>query len=321
MSENIAVYMVGDSGIFFPGLVAFRSIQDHNADNPFDYFMCFDGQDLTENMRDVLSDHDIHFVDIAVLATYGTVDDLDAMKEQRWPNQLFNNWLFPYWLRDHGYKDALKVDYDILCVGKYELADVLPKCSSVSALKFNVDLLRVGVPRNSLAELQVPVINDSAIIPYYNAGVVGIDIERYVDAGTFGFFRYAYLTIQAEGATALNAEQVALAIVAYHSGGIDELPAAYNQRITMLPDLDAAGHPLLKNIHYLTHNKPWKDPDYRYLDGYVKHGRTAVYIYRDIWHQYAQTVPGYAEFVRPQAPSALETIGMYTTVLAAYHAK
>lgn len=318
MQTRIAVYIVGDSGIFFPGLVALRSIQDHNTSNPFDYFMCFDGKDLTGEMDAVLTENNIRFVDIAKLEAYGSVDDLTPMKEKRWPSHVFCNWLFPYWLDDQGYLEALKVDYDLLCVGRYYLPDVMPGDATVSALVFDADLLRLGVSQSSLEELEIPVADGKAIVPYYNAGVVGINVKRYVGAGTFGFFRYAYLTIQKEGASVDAAEQVALAIVAFHSDKVRPIPTAYNQRITILPELDSNGDPVLKNIHYVTQNKPWIDPDYRYLDGYVRVGRTSVYIYRDVWHQYAREIPGYTKYVSASSPSPMDTLAMYTTVLTAY---
>lgn len=318
MTKNIAVYIVGDAGIFFPGLVALRSIQDHNTTNPFDYFMCFDGKDLTGEMDAVLSENNIRFVDISELEAYGSVDDLTPMKEQRWPTHVFCNWLFPYWLDDRGYQEALKVDYDLLCVGRYYLPELMPGDATVSALQFDADLLRLGVTPPALEELNIPVIDGKATIPYYNAGVVGINVKRYVGAGTFGFFRYAYLTIQQEGSSVDAAEQVALAIVAFHSEKVKSIPTSYNQRITILPEVDSDGRPVLKNIHYLTQNKPWLDPDYRYLNGYVRVGRTSVYIYRDIWHQYAKTIPGYTKYVSAHSPGPLDTLAMYTTVLAAY---
>lgn len=320
MINRIAVYIVGDAGIFYPGLVALRSIQDHNSTNPFDYFMCFDGRDLTGEMDAVLQEHNIQFVDIADLKTYGSVDDLTVMKENRFPVHVFCNWLFPYWLHDRGYQEALKADYDLLCVGRYYLPELMPgEEATVSALRFDADLLGMGVTHDALRELDVPVVAGKAVIPYYNAGVVGINVNRYVEAGTFGFFRYAYLTVQADGASVMNAEQAALAIVAHHSDGIKNIPTAYNQRITILPELDLEGRPVLKNIHFLTLNKPWKNPDYKYLDGYVQRGRTSVYIYRDIWHHYARTVPGYTKYVSAHSPTPLDTLAMYTTLLTAYH--
>lgn len=318
MTDRIAVYVVGDSRIFFPGLVALRSVQDNNVSNPFDYFMCFDGKDLTGEMDAVLREHDIRFVDIAVLHDYGSVDDLTLMEEQRFPAHVFCNWLFPYWLHDLGYQEALKVDYDLLCVDRYYLPELMPGAMTVSALKFDADLVRTGVSLEALAELDIPVAEGRAIVPYYNAGVVGMNVKEYVSRGTFAFFRYAYMTVLERSESVKNAEQVALAIVAYHGDGIKGIPTAYNQRITILPELSPAGLPILKNIHYLTQNKPWLKPDYRYLNGYAKLGRTGVYIYRDMWHRYAATVPGYTKYVSAHSPSPMETLAMYTTVFMAY---
>lgn len=318
MIDRVAVYVVGDFSIFFPGLVALRSIQDNNTTNPFEYFMCFDGKDLTGEMDAVLKEHNICFVDIADLHVYGSVDGLTLMEEQRFPLQVFCNWLFPYWLHDRGYQEALKVDYDLLCVDRYYLPDLMPGDMPVSALKFDVDLVRTGVSLEALAELNIPVVEGRAVVPYYNAGVVGINLKQFVGLGTFAFFRYAYMTVLGTSDSVKNAEQVALAIIAYHGDGIKGIPTAYNQRITILPELNAVGLPDVKNIHYLTQNKPWLRPDYRYLAGYAKLGRTGVYIYRDIWHHYAMTVPGYTKFVPAHSPSPMDTLSMYATVFTAY---
>ena len=72
MNQNIAVYIAGDSGIFFPGLVALCSVRQNNAVHAFDYYMCFDGVDLTAEMNSLLMKYDITFVDTAKLAVYGS---------------------------------------------------------------------------------------------------------------------------------------------------------------------------------------------------------------------------------------------------------
>lgn len=320
MTSRVAVYIAGDAGIYFPALVAFDSIQRHNTSNPFDYFVCFDGRDLTGEMDAALCKRNITFVDTAELTRHGSVEGLSAMKENRWPNHVFYNWLFPYWLHERGYESALKVDYDLLCLGRYYLSDLMPSNESVSALTFRVNLLGQGVNADVLRELDIPVVDNSAVIPYYNAGVVGISLKDYVSAGTFEIFRSVYMAIQRDGNSVTNAEQAALAIVAFHSsGGIREIPTSYNQRINVIPEFDSRGKIAIKNVHYLTQNKPWLEPDYRYLEGYTKDGRTAVYIYREIWHEYAKNIEGYERYVPAHSPTSLDRLEMFARVLSAYH--
>ena len=320
MVDRIAVYVAGDAGIFFPALVAFDSIQRHNTTNPFDYFMCFDGRDFTGEMDRLLAERDINFVDTKALAPYGSVEGLPVMKEQRWPTHVFYNWLFPDWLYEQGYAKALKVDYDLLCLGRYYLPDLMPDTATLSALTFRVNLVGQGVTDNALNELRIPVSEGKAVVPYFNAGIVGINLKDYVNSKTFDVFCSVYSVIQRDGNAVTNAEQAALAIVAYHSsGGIKEIPTAYNQRINVLPRLDSKGNLDIKNIHYLTQNKPWIAPDYRYLKGYTKDGRTAVYIYREIWHEYAQRIRGYERYVAVHSPTSLDRLTMFATVLNAYH--
>lgn len=320
MTDRIAVYVAGDAGIYFPGLVALTSIQKHNASHPFDYYMCFDGPDLTSEMADALAKHDIHFVDTADLNEYGDVHTLPAMGERRWPVHVFYNWVIPQWLHDQGYQTAIKADYDLLCTGRYYMPDIHPGEHTIAALTFPVDLIGQGVPTGSLTEAGIAVENGKAAAPYYNAGFVTINLKRFVGADTFTEFRRVYQSIHKDGAKVVNAEQAALAIVAYQDDmPLKSIPEPYNQRIVHLPALDAEGMPVLKNVHYLTQNKPWLPPDYRYLKGYTETGRTAVYLYRNLWHEYAHTLEGYSSRYGATPPKALEILGMHTEILRAYH--
>ena len=223
-------------------------------------------------------------------------------------------------LIEKGYHFSLKADYDLLCVSKYELGDLRPDAGMFAAFQFDLDILREGVSNEAAAQLGLPIQDAKCSIPYFNAGFVGINIARYVEIGAFDRFKYIYSEIHAGGGKVTNAEQAALAILAFEEGsGIKSIPESYNRRITTFPDVDEDGDPLIHNIHYLTHNKPWIKPDFTYLDRYAKIGRTAVYIYRDIWHHYARRVDGYDAFVESQASSPLQQLGVMTRVLRAYH--
>lgn len=320
IGERHAVYVAGDANIFFPAVVALKSIQDANPNARFDYYMSFDAVDLTAAMRRILDKYGIYFVDTAELYEYGRVDDIESMRERRWPKHVFYNWLFPMWLKDKSYHFTIKADYDLLCVGGYEVEELLPVSGMFAAFQFSLDILREGVTKESAAKFNLPNQGTKSLIPYFNAGFVGINTRRYHEVGAFERFKYIYREIHEGGARVTNAEQAALAILAFEEGsGIKPIPESYNRRITTFPDVDGDGDPLIHNIHYLTHNKPWNKPDFTYLDRYAKIGRTAVYIYRDIWHHYARRVDGYDAFVQAQVNHPLQQLGVMTRVLRAYH--
>jgi lipopolysaccharide biosynthesis glycosyltransferase len=313
--RRIAVYIAGDSNIFFPALVAIDSIQRHNQHLPFDYFMSFEESGLTDQMRFSLTKRNITFVDVDSLGEHGTVDDLPLMGESRWPKHVFYNWLLPNYLHAVGYQYALKVDYDLLCVEMYELSDVRFPDNTMAGLTFDLNLLGEGVAPEHLTDLP-----DPEHTPYYNAGFVPINLARYVEQDTFGRFKDVYMRIQSGGKKIANAEQAALAIVGtMDPTPIHRLDAAYNQRITLLPALTPKAKPILKNIHYLTHNKPWLPVDFRYLSGYVKIKRTGVYLYRNIWLNYASEIEGFSDFVKVRPHTDLQTIGIMAKVLDAHY--
>lgn len=312
--NRIAVYIAGDSKIFFPGLVAFDSIQKYNRHLPLDYYMFFEGEGLTHKMELSLMQRDITFVDIAKLEEHGTVDDLPVMGENRWPKHVFYNWLVPNMLHSAGYKYAIKADYDLLCVGSYDLKDVKNPDNTIAGLVFDLDLANEGVAPEHLTDFENP-----ARAPYYNAGFVAINLDRYVEADTFRRFKTVYAEIHADGAKVINAEQAALAIVAAKdTTPLKRLDQSYNQRIVYPPRLDGDGKPIIRNIHYLTHNKPWLPPNFRYLDRYVKIGRTTVFIYRSIWLRYAAGIEGFRDYVQIKPDSELDTIGIMSKILTAH---
>jgi lipopolysaccharide biosynthesis glycosyltransferase len=312
--RRIAVYIAGDSKIFFPALVAFDSIQKYNRHLPFDYYMVFEGEGLTPQMKRSLLQRDIAFIDTAELEEHGTVDDLPVMGENRWPKHVFYNWLVPLKLHAADYKYAIKADYDLLCVGPYDLDDVQNPGNTIAALEFEVDLPAEGVKAEHLRDIVNP-----KRASYYNAGFVAINLDRYMAADTFGKFKTAYARIHADGNKVINAEQAALSIVAAKdSTPIKRLDASYNQRIVYPPRIDDEGQPIIRNIHYLTQNKPWLPPNFSYLDHYVKIGRTTVYMYRSIWQRYAAGVEGFSDFVDIKPDSDLDSIVIMTKVLQAH---
>ena len=316
---RLAVYIAGDHNIFFPAVVALDSIRKHNNNHPFDYYVSFKIEHLTNRMQQILDSYNITFVDVAEFDQFGSVNGLKLMHENRWPEELFYNWIAPYYFAKIGYEYALKVDYDILCLGEYQLPRLLNPASTFAGLTWDLNLLKEGLSENHLKALDIPTL-DPEKVPYFNAGFVAINLKRYVDGETFKHFKDIYSAIQS-GDTAVNmTEQVALAITAFVDGSpVTRLDETYNTRITTLPKLTTDKKPIIRNIHYITQNKPWRSVDFRYLEGYTKAHKTCLYMYRNAWLNYASQVDGFSEFVEIKAPTELDTIGMYAEIFASHY--
>lgn len=316
---RIAVFVAGDHNIFFPAVVALDSIKKYNRKHPFDYYMSFSSEHLTDRMKQILDAHDITFLDVEEFKKYGSVSGLSAMHENRWPEEIFYNWIAPLYFAAQGYEYALKVDYDILCLAEYELPRLTNPASTFTGLTWDLNLSREGLTKSHLDALKIPDFTAEKV-PYFNAGFVAINLKRYVDQDAYNQFKAIYAVIQSQETAVNMAEQVALSITAYlDPSPVGRLDETYNTRITGLPRLSPDKQPVIRNIHYITQNKPWRAVDFRYLEGYTKSDKTCLYMYRNAWLKYAAEIDGFSEFVEISPPSELETIGMYSQIFASHY--
>lgn len=316
---RIAVFIAGDYNIFFPSVVALDSIREHNRNHPFDYYISFSAEHLTERMKQILDAREITFIDVEEFSQYGSVAGLSPMHENRWPEEIFYNWIAPLYFASHGYEYALKVDYDILCLGEYELPRLTNPANTFTGLTWDLNLIKEGLTDSHLQALNISDFTPEKV-PYFNAGFVAINLKRYTESDTYNQFKRIYSLIQSQ-ATAVNmTEQVALAITAYlDPSPVARLDETYNTRITVLPRLSNDKQPIIRNIHYITQNKPWRKVDFRYLDGYTKSRKTCLYMYRNVWLNYAAEIDGFSEFIEIGPPSEIETIAMYAQIFASHY--
>lgn len=316
---RLAVYIAGDHNIFFPAVVALDSIRKHNGNAPFDYYILFPREHLTERMEQILASHNIKFIDVGRFEQYGSVEGLSPMHENRWPEELFYNWIAPLYFLEHGYKHALKVDYDILCMGQYELSHLINPESTFTGLTWDLDLIKEGLTEAHLAALNLQGFNAEKV-PYFNAGFVAINLTRYASNDTYTRFRNIYTLIQTHGSKVNMTEQVALAITAFlDPSPVARIDESYNTRITTVPRLSADKTPIIRNVHYITQNKPWRVVDFRYLEGYTKSHKTCLYMYRNAWLNYAAKIDGFSEYISIQPPTELENIAMYAQIFSSHY--
>lgn len=307
---RVAIYVAGDTAIYFPALVALTSIQTHNPDRPFDYYLSFEHDSLTDEMAATLRAYNIKFVPSEDLASFGITEDLPVMSEGQWPRAVMRNWVMPMYLHDVGHRYALKVDYDILCVDSYRLEDLMEPIHLFAGAVFQVDLAAQGIDQEVCDAIGIESVKDVRSVSYWNVGVTVINLERYATERILMRFKEHYEAVSAASRVPPNAEQAALALVAMsRPDGIRKIDPSYNVRTSTLPELDGNFRAQIRNIHYITHNKPWKRPNFKYLESYVPGKRTCYYMYRDAWLRYAERLPGFNSFVEAEPASVHTTIG------------
>jgi len=320
-SPRVAVYTAGDANIFFPALVAFKSIREHNADLPFDYFMCFDREGLTPRMSELMDRYDVRFLDTAELSRHGSIEDLALMTETVWPSEVFLNWVAPLHFAEAGYSHALKVDYDILCVAPYALADILMHSETFGGNTWGQLLLKDGITAGTLAMLGLPGYSSQSRTAYFNVGFVAINLDRYVEGKVFDRFKEVYSVLQAQDGSVNVAEQAAICIIAAVDGHkVRHLGKDYNMRVTQFPELSGDLMPVIRNIHFLTSNKPWRPVSFKYLKHYITSERAGLFFYRNIWLNAASEVDGFAEFVAERPLSEMQMVGLWSRVMTDLYA-
>lgn len=320
LRDRAAVYIAGDSKIFFPAIVAFESIQKNNRHLPLDYYLFFEQEGLTEEMKAEIFRLGIRFVSSNELTAHGDTSDLAPMTESRWPEHVFHNWIAPVYLAEHGYTHVVKADFDLLCVAPYDWEDITSDTHIFSAVSFPANMVGQNVTQEMARDLGISNPDVITKLDYFNVGFVGINAARYKNENLLAQFKNAYKILETAEKPVPNAEQAATALIAAASeNGVRNINENYNVRITTLPRVDATGRADIRNIHYLTHNKPWKPANFTYLDRYVPAKRTAVYMYRDIWHKHASKNPLFSEYVDIEAQDDLQTLGILSKVYSEHY--
>lgn len=319
-AERLAVYIAGDHNIFFPGLVTLTTIRQHNPTAPIDYFMLFEGDGLTDRMEDLLTRHDIGFIPVESLNKYGTIDDMAQMEEKAWPTEVFFNWLAPLAFWDLGYRDIVKADYDMLCVAPWVISDLRMVGADMGTTNWHQSAFGDGVLPETAAELGWTPRDEKGTIDYSNVGFVAIDGRSYVQSDFFGIFKNAYQALMSQAGKVAAAEQVAFGIAIELAGlKIKKVDRSYNHRITTIPDLDKEFRPNLRNIHFLTSNKPWRPLSFKYMDAYAKDVRAGLFLYRNLWLKQAAHVEGFSEFVDERPLDTLNELGVAINVVKSMH--
>lgn len=321
MAGRSAIFVAGDERIFFPALVALESMTTKNP-GVFDPYICFDESKLTDVMRQALDYHGIRFIDSKSLSAYEIVGDLEEMKEGRWPVEIFLNWALPEYFADKGYKYSIKVDYDILCVSKYDLEDVFPVQSIAKGLVIEVDFEREGVSRELLDKAASEGIFEYGKACYMNAGFVAFNNLACHDFNFFARIVATYKYLSRESPSANLTEQIALAFVlSTYPGGVEKIHPTYNHRVRWGILVGENMEPTARNIHYITSVKPWNKFDRGQVKHFVNSKQGVLFAYRAIWLESAARSPWFSSFCDQSPMSQLKTLGLSIVLAHAYNSR
>ncbi|MEC4023475.1 glycosyltransferase [Pseudomonas fulva] len=319
MLKKPAIFVAGDERIFFPALVALDSIQDKNPDT-FDAFMCFDASKLTSDMIEALKHHKITFIDAKTLEVDDRIATLPQMAEGRWPIEILLNWALPEYLLTMGYEQSIKVDYDILCLSKYEIQDVMPATGMARGLIMNISLEKEGLTADSIALATQQKLLNPQVRAYMNAGFIAFDNQLCHKNKFFDRLLKCYEFIFLHCPKAKLIEQLAL-YFAFSScqDQVEELDSVYNHRVRWAVLVDKNLHPTAKNLHYITNVKPWAPFDRSIIRGFVDERQGVLFAYRSIWLDRASRSPWFSKFCNESETSQEKALGISILIAHNYN--
>jgi len=304
-----AVFIAGDKNIFFPAVVAMRSVQVHNPGR-FDYFLSFDEADFTDRMREITDRYDINFLNSRGIDRANRAFDLDKM-EGFWPVEINLNWLLPEHLHGFGYAYSIKLDYDILCVGAYDDLDrYWPRDVAYAAVHIKAREWPDEIPGHLNRDLNL----DLAKTLYSNAGFIVFNNAICRQESFYDKFENAHHFLIDNAPDVALREQAALAIVSAGFGGIADIPTRYNHRIPRFRR-EAGGGPPLVNIHYIGEQKPWRPLEYGIAEALVGRGRGILLFFFPVWLEFAASVEGFTEFCEVRPYTAMDVLGLARGVI------
>lgn len=317
--EKIALFIAGDERIYFPAIVTILSIKKHNPDD-FDFFLCFDERKLSEDMRETLNKNQINFIDNQKLNNYEIEKTFKPMTEGAWPVEVFYNYVLPIHLGEMGYKFSIKADYDLLCIGKYELNEIIPYEGTVGGLSAKVSLLNQGVRPDIHEDLQRTGRLGLDPIDYMNVGFITFNNERFVRNKCFESFIEIYQYLADKNPEAKLLEQIAFSLLLFKlKGDYITFTDAYNHRVLWTKPVDSDLKFDVKNIHYITQFKPWKPIDLNMLRRVVFRGRGCLFSYRNLWLEFAESLPSFEKYCNERRLTELELTALQMLIVKNYN--
>ncbi|MBI0028369.1 hypothetical protein H3S88_10470 [Gilliamella sp. B14448G11] len=316
-----AVFIAGDENIYFPALVALESINEHN-EGIFDLFMCFDGSKLTPSMQQTLNKYSINFVDTKELSKFGIEEKFSTMIENHWPIDIFYNYALPIYLGELGYTYSYKVDYDILCVGKYILDEIEPCDVFFSGWSNKVDLEKENIEKETIKKLIDENIISGQSIDYMNVGFLGFNNKIYTEQNFFEKLSEVYQLLKRESPNAKLLEQIAFALVIESTKGkFKKIPETYNHRVLSTRESDDNFEFDTKNIHFITKFKPWKKLEKNIIKWSIFNNGSHIYLYRNLWLDYASKIEGFEIFCMEKPLTVKQLVGMEMHVVRCFNEK
>ncbi|SEH27507.1 glycosyltransferase [Selenomonas sp. KH1T6] len=187
--KEICVYIAGDKRIINQSIVTLKSVKEYNDMVDIAIFQP-DANDVTDEQRGLCKRLGIFIVG---LENVGEEYTKDFGSFSRWPKEVWLNYIAPNYLEKRGYKYAIKMDYDMLCVKKFNLEELLPGDHIISYCEKRNSLSNFIEKKDvTQIENEYNIIFD-AKIGTANVGFIVFDLKEYVKRNIANIFKDLYV--------------------------------------------------------------------------------------------------------------------------------
>ena len=251
--DRIAAYVAGDENIVYPGIMTLVSVKEQND---LDLFLFTEMSKLTQHQISLIQEYNIAAVDVSELRTKANLDGFDGF--HRWPVHVFYNYVAPIYLQERNYAYAIKLDYDMLCMARYDLQEILPSSEETISIVYKRKLSEFVSEKifTEKSGLSIKLEGYHSV----TAGFFVANTQSFVDKKFFDVYRTICLALQkTEYASYISGEtieQFTLGVAQSMLGhSFRKIHPGYNFRPYYFKQFDKN-----YNIHFnKIKEKPWQD--------------------------------------------------------------
>lgn len=294
------LYVAGDENIILPSLFFFKSIREYNAHFPLYIFT--ETKKISQKYKIFARNNSIEIIDTGDLDKHNTEYIEKFSRMGRWPRHVFYNWLAPRYFHTAGFDYAIKADYDMLCLNKIILSDIIPDEEET------ITVLRKAKIKAKLDEQSFVNICSHLNLDFpeearsANVGLVVFNLYSWnklnLEELYINIYLYLKNRIQEWNGQIKNEtiEQLAFACLQGRTKALfKSLPEEYNYR-----PIFARSTNLPVFVHYNTPLKPWHEIDYRIASKYNPVGVISQLIMNHKWQTFAAKIDLGPEIALPK---------------------
>lgn len=257
--NKIALYVAGDENIIGPALIFLNSVKKYN--DFIDLYIFTDLEKVDTKLLDCAKSKDIVCLSISELNNIDENYISNFSQMGRWPKYVFYNWIAPTYFYKKKYSHAIKADYDMLCLDKLNMDEVLPSEREA------ISVLPKGLMTEKLdEECQQKIKNNLNLnLPNgarsANVGLVAFNLKKWIMLDLQKSFLEIYSLLQKEQSlrdSAIKGETIEQAAFGCLQGKTNRKFKSLSPKFNFRPIFERPEYsPVI--VHFNTGIKPWND--------------------------------------------------------------